>query len=208
MEREAALLRARGSRRIKRRRISELAQLERPIAHFRGFWALIENGPVTLENEVSELDQIMSRFADFWAQVVQSEEVIGDQGLNDVDPGPESDDDGPEENYASMDHFAQMFILESEQRYLRRTVQINNINMQNQKKRLKGVLETVKIMKLELRSLVRARKKREAERRKERHKIEGSFVQFWKGVEGQEMAEGEDPDYAEYFGDFFALTKL
>ena len=193
-----------------------MAQLERPIAHFRGFWALIEDGPVALENEVSELDQIMSGFADFWAKVVQNEEVIGDQGLpesgpghearNDVASGPESDDDGPAENYASMDHFAQMFILESEQLYLRRTVQVNDINMQNQKKRLKGVLETVKIMKFELRGLVRARKKREAERRKERHKVEGSFVQFWKGIEGQEMAEGEDPDYAEYFRDFLALT--
>ena len=181
---------------------SELAELERPIAYFRGFWALIENGPNG--EEVFGLDKILSSFSDFWTRIVQDEDIVDNQDLSDVEP--ESDDDDPVASYTAMDHFAQMFILESEQRYLCRTLQINDINMQTQKKRLKEVQDTVRILKLEYKGLVNARKRREAELRKERRKIEAGFVQFWKGIEEQEKAVGNDPDYAEYLGDFFPLT--
>ena len=187
---------------------SELAQLERTIAYFRGFWALIESGPNS--TEVSELDQILSRFSDFWAMSAQDGDVIGDQGQNGAALGPElgsDDDDGPAENYSSMHHFAQMFILESEQRYLRRTLQINVDIMQNQRKKLREARSAVKVLRLEHRSLVRARKRRETGWR---HKIEGGFVQFWRGIEKQEMAGGEEPEepeYPEYPGGLFPLAQ-
>ena len=133
-------------------------------------------------------------------------DVSDDQEQSDVDSGPETgseDEDSPAEDFSSMQHFAEMFILEADRRYLYRTLQINDNILQDQEMKLKEVRKAVKTLELEHKHLVRMRKKRETVRR---HKIEGSFVQFWRGVEKQEIAGSEESDHLEYAGDFFHLA--
>ena len=178
--------------------------LDRTIAYFRGFWALVEDG----QNDIEELkpEQILSSFSDFWTMVALEGDMNDDQEQSDVDSGSETgseDEDSPAEDFSSMQHFAKMFILEADQRYLYRTIQINDNVLQNQEMKLKEVRKAVKNLELERKQLVRMRKKRETVRN---HKILGSFTQFWRRGERQEMAGGGEFDHLEYIGDVLRLV--
>ena len=178
--------------------------LDRTIAYFRGFWALVEDG----QSDIEELkpEQILSSFSDFWTMVALGGDESDGLEQGDVDSGPETgseDEDSPAEDFSAMQHFAKMFILEADQRYLYRTLQINDNILQDQEMKLKEVRKAVKSRELELKQLVRARQKRETVLN---HKILGSFTQFWSGIEKQEITGSGESDHLEYAGDFFHLA--
>ena len=188
-----------------------MSLLDRTIAYFRGFWALVEGG----QRDIKEIEpeQILSSFSDFWAMVTLEEDVSDNQEQGDA--GSESEDeseneseaeseseDSPEEDFLSMQHFAKMYVLEAEQRYLYRTLQINDNILQDQERRLKESRRATKSLVLERNRLARMRKKMVTA---QSHKILGSFAQFWRNI-GNPETGSEEPDHLENAGDFFRLN--
>ena len=94
-----------------------------------------------------------------------------------------------------------MYILEADQRYLLRTLQINDNILQDQERRLKESKKAIKVLELQRGRLAKSRKKIETARN---HKVLGSFTQFWQNV-GKQAVVDEEPDHLEYTGDFFRL---
>ena len=154
----------------------KMSLLDRTMAYFRGFWALVEGGQKDIEE--LNLEQILSSFSDFWTMVALEGDMNDVQEQSDVDSELEAeteDEDSQAEEFSSMQHFAEMFVLEADQRYLYRTLQINDNILQEQEMRLKEIRRSVKSLESERKQLARVRKKRETVRN---HKILGSFVQF------------------------------
>ena len=177
------------------------------IIYFKNFWALVEGGQVPTEVEKPELDWALLGLLDFWAMTV--DEDGGDAHEEDVgnlEPGPESDseaDDSSEDGLISsdMDHLARMWVLKAENRYLLRTIELQEKFLEDQARRIKEHKMATKARTLEIKELARARKKREKARC---HKILGSFAQFWAHIERQE-ARGEEPIHLEDVEGFFRL---
>ena len=160
-----------------------------------------------MEAEESEPDWALLGFLDFWAMPM--EEGEGDAREEDDDdlvPIPESGseaDDSSEDGFifSDMDHLARMWVLRAEQRYLLRTIEVQEKILDDQARRLKEHKMATKARMLEIKELARARKKREKARC---HKILGSFAQFWTHIERQE-ARGEEPIHLEDAEGFFRL---
>ena len=176
------------------------------IIYFKNFWALVEKGQVPMEAEESEPDRALLSFLDFWAMATMEENEGGaqEQDDDDLESMPESGseaDDSSEDGFLSLGHFARMWVLEAEQRYLLRTLEVQAQILDDQDRRLKEHRRVIKAKTLERRRLAKARKKMETVRN---HKILGSFAQFWTNIERQE-ARNEGFDHLEGAGDFFRL---
>ena len=176
------------------------------IIYFKNFWALIEGEQVPEEVEKPELDWTLLGLLDFWAMTGDEDGGDAQEEDDDLEPRPESgseSDDSSEDGLISsdMDHLARMWVLKAENRYLLRTIELQEKFLDDQARRLKEHKMATKARMLEIKELARARKKREKARC---HKILGSFAQFWTHIERQE-ARGEEPIHLEDAEGFFRL---
>ena len=181
-------------------------QLDWTIIYFKDFWGLVEKGQVSTEAEETEPEQVLLSFLDFWTMVTMEGNVddAQEQDDDDLESMPESgseDDDSSEDGFLSLGHFARMYVLEAEQRYLLRTIEIQAQILDDQERRLKEHKKATKVLTLERRRLAKARKKMETVRS---HKILGSFIQFWISI-GRQETKDEELDHLENAGDFFRL---
>ena len=157
-----------------------------------------------MEAEESEPDRALLSFLDFWAMATMEENEGGVQEQDDdlesiPESGSEADDSS--EDGLSLGHFARMWVLEAEQRYLLRTLEIQAQILDDQDRRLKEHKKAIKARTLERKRLAKTRKKMETVRS---HKILGSFAQFWTNIERQET-RNEGFDHLEGAGDLFRL---
>ena len=176
------------------------------IIYFKNFWALVERRQVPTEADESEPDRALLGFLDFWAMATMEEDEgdVQEQDVDDIESMPESSseaDDSSEDEFFSLGHFAKMWVLEAEQRYLLRTLEIQAQILDDQDRRLKEHKKVIKAKTLERERLAKARRKMETVRN---HKILGSFAQFWTNIE-QPETRNEGFDYLEGAGDFFRL---
>ena len=176
------------------------------IIYFKNFWALIEGEQVPEEVEKPELDWALLGLLDFWAMTVDEDGGDAHEEDDDLEPRPESGsetDDSSEDGLISsdMDHLARMWVLKAENRYLLRTIELQEKFLDDQARRIKEHKMATKARTLEIKELARARKKREKARC---HKILGSFAQFWAHIERQ-GARDEEPIHLEDVGGFFRL---
>ena len=181
-------------------------QLDWTIIYFKDFWALVEKGQVSTEAEETEPEQVLLSFLDFWTMVTKEGNVddAQEQDDDDLESMPESGseaDDSSEDGFLSLGHFARMWVLEAEQRYLLRTLEVQAQILDDQDRRLKEHKKAIKARTLERKRLAKARIKMETVRN---HKILGSFAQFWTNIERLE-ARNEGFDNLEGAGDFFGL---
>ena len=180
--------------------------LDWTIIYFRDFWALVEKR----QEKETEPEQILLRFSEFWATVAISKGNAGEDsgpGVDDLDfeSGPDSDSDdetSSDDEFLSLQHFANMYILEADQRYLLRTLEINDYILRDQERRLEESKKATKALEAQRSRLAKLRRKMETVRN---HKILGSFTQFWQHIE--EQAENEESDHLGDVGDFFRLVR-
>ena len=168
---------------------------------FRLFWALTEWRSEKEKDTEPEL--ITKNFSDFW-RIIQRENVNDGQEVSGGEPervpnSTSDEDSNPGEEFSSLQHFAELYILKADQRYLLREIQINEGILQDQERRLGESKRKIQSLELQRCSLAKLRKKMETARN---HQVLGSFTQFWQHIEGQ-VETDEEGDYLEYLGDFF-----
>ena len=156
-----------------------------------------------MEANETEPEEVLLSFLDFWTMVTMEvkEGDAQEQDDDDLESIPESGseaDDSSEDGFLSLGHFARMWVLEAEQRYLLRTIEIQAQILDDQDRRLKEHKKAIKARTLERKRLAKARKKTETVRS---HKILGSFIQFWISIERQETKD-EEFDHLENAGEF------
>ena len=183
-----------------------MSQPDWTMIYFKDFWALVENGQMYIKAKETELEQILLSFSDFWTLVTPEENMDDGQEQEDSDlesmsESDSGDDGSSDDEFLSLQHFAKMYVLEADQRYLLRTLEINAYILEDQERRLKESKKAVKILKLERSRLAKTKKKMETVRS---HKILGSFTQFWISI-GRQETKDEELDHLENAGDFFRL---
>ena len=176
-------------------------QIDWTMVFFRLFWALAE----WRSEKEAEPELITKSFSDFWF-IIHRENVGDGQEMSGGEPEPVPDptsdeDSGPEEEFSSLQHFAELYILKADQRYLLREIQINEGILQDQERRLGESKRKIQSLELQRCRLAKLRKKMEMARN---HRVLGSFTQFWQHIEDQ-VETDEEGDYLEYLGDFFRL---
>ena len=117
-----------------------------------------------MEAEESESDRALLSFLDFWAMATMEENEGGAQEQDDDDPESISEsgsetDDSSEDGFLSLGHFARMWVLEAEQRYLLRTLEIQAQILDDQDRRLKEHKKAIKARTLERKRLAITRKR-------------------------------------------------
>ena len=174
-------------------------QVDWTMVSFRLFWALAE---WRSEKDI-EPELITKSFSDFW-RIIQRENVGDGQEVNGGEPervpnSTSDEDSDPGEEFSSLQHFAELYILKADQRYLLREIQINEEILQDQERKLGESKRKIRSLELQRCRLAKLRKKMETMRN---HRVLGSFIQFWQHIEGQVEAN-EEVDDIEYLSDFF-----
>ena len=132
----------------------------------------------------------MKSFSDFWSiihgkVVSSSHETSGSEP--EPAPNPILGEEGSfGEEFSSLQHFAELYVLKADQRYLLREIQINEGILQDQERRLRESREKIKNLELQRSCLAKLRKKMETARN---HRVLGGFTQFWQSIEKQAEAD-------------------
>ena len=176
-------------------------QLDWTMVFFRHFWALAEKR----SQKEAEPGLVMKSFSDFWS-IIHEEDVSSSHETSGSEPEPApnpilGEEGGFGEEFSSLQHFAELYVLKADQRYLLREIQINEGILQNQERRLRKSREKIKNLELQRSCLAKLRKKMETARN---HRVLGGFTQFWRSIEKQAEADKE-VDYLEYLGDLSRL---
>ena len=176
-------------------------QLDWTMVFFRHFWDLAERR----SEKEAEPGLVMRSFSDFWS-IIHEEDISDGSDTSGSEPepvpNPTSDEDsGSDEEFSSLQHFAELYVLKADQRYLLREIQINEGILQDQERRLRESKKKIKNLELQRSRLAKLRKKMETARN---HRVLGSFTQFWQNI-GKQVEADKEVDYLEYLGDFSRL---
>ena len=120
-----------------------------------------------------------------------------------------------------LEHFAQMYILMSQNAYLQREVYLQDIHLQGMVDARLRIREATKLRQRELAQLKKARirneKSRHVQNCREMNSITGYFYEFWKWSDGNENVNArkeaeafdvfETPDHSNSFREFWASIK-
>ena len=192
-----------GSNRVRNQNGQKIhKQIDWTMVYFRHFWALAERR----SEKEAEPGLVMKSFSDFWS-IIHEEDISDGNDTSgsepELVPNPISDEDsGSDEEFSSLQHFAELYVLKADQRYLLREIQINEGILQDQERRLRESKKKIKNLELQRRRLAKLRKKMETARN---HRVLGSFTQFWQNI-GRQAEADKEMDYLDYLGDFFRLT--